>query len=178
MNRLPSVCKGLVSSNFRKMAFLLALLAAPLWLSSPLDAQVNTGRISGGLPTRAAAPISGATVTVIDVARGDNRTLTADSAGQYAAPNLIPGIYTVRARIHGIPDDRAPEYGGGASAATFASTLRCSPARRRQTVTVTESLPVINTTNAQTGGMLENQLLDHLPITAATTAGSSIWFRV
>jgi hypothetical protein len=38
------------------------------------------------------------------------------------------------------------------------------PGQQTQTVTVTEALPVINTTNAQTGGTLSNELLTSLPL--------------
>ena len=37
----------------------------------------------------------GATVTILDVARGTSRTLTTDDAGAYSAPNLIPGAYSM-----------------------------------------------------------------------------------
>ncbi len=45
--------------------------------------------------------VSGATVTVLDGARGISRTLTTDDAGEYNAPNLTPGNYTVRAEAKG-----------------------------------------------------------------------------
>ena len=54
--------------------------------------------------TRRHAVIAGATVTVIDVARGAQRDLVTDSAGEYGATNLIPGTYTVRAPGQGLPD--------------------------------------------------------------------------
>jgi len=41
--------------------------------------------------------------------------------------------------------------------------LALQPGAQTQTVTVTESIPVVNTTNAQTGGVLENSLITDLP---------------
>jgi hypothetical protein len=38
------------------------------------------------------------------------------------------------------------------------------PGQQNQTVTVTESLPIVNTTNAQTGGTLQNQLISNIPL--------------
>jgi antitoxin (DNA-binding transcriptional repressor) of toxin-antitoxin stability system len=38
---------------------------------------------------------------VTDVERGTARTLTTDTAGAYAAPNLIPGTYNVRVEFQG-----------------------------------------------------------------------------
>ena len=114
-------------------------------------------------------------MTVVDVARGDNRALTADSAGDYAAPNLTPGIYTVRAAFMGFQTVERQNI-----EVTVGGDVRVDvtlqPGAQTQTVTVTESIPVVNTTNAQTGGVLENKLLTTCPRSAATTAGSKPWF--
>ena len=42
--------------------------------------------------------------------------------------------------------------------------ITLQPGAQTQTVTVTEALPMVNTTNAQTGGTLDNQQLSQLPI--------------
>ena len=47
------------------------------------------------------AVIGGATVTVTDAERGVSRNLVTGSAGQYTAPSLTPGQYTVRAEAAG-----------------------------------------------------------------------------
>ncbi len=125
-------------------------------------AQLNTGRISGQVTDQTGGAIAGATVTVIDVARGQNRALTSDSSGDYAAPNLDPGIYTVRAEFMGfqtVERQNVEVTVGG----DVRMDLTLQPGATTQTVTVTESIPVINTTNAQTGGVLENKLLTGLP---------------
>ena len=43
------------------------------WSVIPLSAQLNTGRISGQIADQSGGAIAGAKVTVIDVARGENR---------------------------------------------------------------------------------------------------------
>ena len=162
MSVLASRTGSGVWSNLRKLAVVLTAIAALLLISSPSMAQLNTGRISGQVTDQSGGAISGATVTVIDVARGDNRALTSDSAGAYAAPNLTPGIYTVRAAFMGfetIERQNIEVTVGG----DVRVDLALQPGAQTQTVTVTESLPVINTTNAQTGGVLDNKLITDLP---------------
>ena len=44
----------------------------------------------GAVTDASGGAVSGATVTVIDVERGINRSLTTDDAGEYNAPNLTP----------------------------------------------------------------------------------------
>ena len=151
-----------VWSNLRKTSWLMAATIAALLICLPASAQLNTGRISGQVTDQIGGAIAGATVTVIDVARGDNRALTADSPGDYAAPNLNPGIYTVRAAFMGfqtIERQNIEVTVGG----DVRVDITLQPGAQTQTVTVTESIPVVNTTNAQTGGVLENKLLTDLP---------------
>jgi hypothetical protein len=66
-----------------------------------LLAQGNFGRILGTVTDQSGAVIAGATVSIIDKDRGLARTLTTDQAGQYNAPTLIPGTYTVRVETKG-----------------------------------------------------------------------------
>src|SRR5580658_5817730 len=79
---------------------ILALVAL-LLLCLPLRAQINTGRISGQVTDQSGGAVAGAKVTITEVATGIARPLTADAAGQYVAPNLNPGIYTVRVEFMG-----------------------------------------------------------------------------
>ena len=150
-------------SDVRKTALVLAATIVAFLFCLPLRAQVNTGRISGQITDQSGGAIAGATVTVIDVARGENRVLATDAAGLYAAPNLTPGIYTVRAEFMGFKtvDRQNVEVGVGSD---IRVDITLQPGEQTQTVTVTEALPIVNTTNAQTGGTLDNQLLSNLPI--------------
>ena len=70
-------------------------------ISSALFAQGNFGRILGTVTDQTGAVIAGAAVTVLDTERGLTRNLLTDDAGEYNAPNLIPGTYTVRVEMKG-----------------------------------------------------------------------------
>ena len=82
---------------------MLALTAAlcTLLLCVPAFSQSGAGTIQGTVFDQTGAAIAGATVTVIDAARGISRPFTADSAGAYVALDLTPGSYTVRGEFKG-----------------------------------------------------------------------------
>jgi hypothetical protein len=141
----------------------LVEIAAAFLLTVPVLGQVDTGRISGAVTDQTGGAIVGAMVTVTEVATGVARNLTTDSAAQYAAPNLTPGIYTVRAGFMGFQATERQNIQVGVGG-DIRVDITLQPGQQSQTVTVTESLPVINTTNAQTGGTLENQILTSLPM--------------
>jgi hypothetical protein len=147
----------------RKFLSKLFVIAGVCLIGLQLHAQVNTGRISGAITDQSGGAVTGAKVTVTEVATGIVRPLTTDSAGQYVAPNLNPGMYTVRAEFMGFQTIQRQnidlEVGGDVRV-----DVTLQPGEQSQTVTVTESLPVVNTTNAQTGGELSNTLLTSLPL--------------
>jgi len=84
-----------------RITFLLLASLGVLLFSLPLFSQGNFGRILGTVADQTGGVISGATVSIIDKDRGVARTLTTDDAGEYNAPTLIPGTYTVRAEAKG-----------------------------------------------------------------------------
>lgn len=142
---------------------LCAALALVFLACLPAMSQVNTGRISGTVTDQTGGVIAGATVTIIDPARGLNRPLTTDSAGAYSAPNLTPGTYTVQGEAPGFQQlqrqNVTVEVGGDVRL-----DLQLVPGAQTQTVTVTGELPVMNTTNTQLGGTLENNTINSLPL--------------
>jgi hypothetical protein len=92
---------GNVVSRAGRAVLLVSGVIGILLICLPLRAQINTGRISGAIADQTGGAISNAKVTVTEVATGVSRSLTTDSAGQYAAPNLEPGIYTVHVEFTG-----------------------------------------------------------------------------
>ena len=63
--------------------------------------QAGSSSLQGTVTDKSGGVVQGATITVIDVARGTNRVLTTDGAGEWVATNVIPGTYTVRAESKG-----------------------------------------------------------------------------
>jgi len=134
-----------------------------LLICVPLFSQGSFGRILGTVTDQTGGVVAGATVTVLDVDRGVSRTLTTDDAGEYNAPNLQPGKYTVRAEAKGFKTVERQnvilEVGKEPRV-----DLTLQPGEQTQTVTVTESIPLVETTNATMGGTLNNTDIIDLPL--------------
>jgi Carboxypeptidase regulatory-like domain len=147
----------------RHAAQLLCCLLGVLLLSLPAFSQGSTGRILGTVVDSSGGVVAGATVSVVDTERGVTRTLTTDDAGVYNAPNLTPGTYTVRAEAKGFKklerQNVVVEVGHEVRV-----DLTVQPGEQNQTVTVTESVPLVETTNATMGGTLENTDIIDLPL--------------
>jgi len=147
----------------RRAAQLLCCVLGVLLLSLPAFSQGSSGRILGTVTDSSGGVVAGATVSVVDVDRGVTRTLTTDDAGVYNAPNLTPGTYTVRVEAKGFKklerQNVVIEVGHEVRV-----DLTVQPGEQNQTVTVTESIPLVETTNATMGGTLENADIVDLPL--------------
>jgi len=165
MNKMVAffgVSVGAVAAR-RPLAIWGVAIAILLFSAVPSFPQGSSGRILGTITDQTGGSISGATVTITDTQRGTSRVLTTDAAGSYNAPDLTPGTYTVRAEAKGFKalehQNLVLEVG---QEARVDETLQ--PGEQTQTVTVTESVPLMNTTNAELGGTLQNQVMEDLPL--------------
>ncbi|PYU22375.1 MAG: hypothetical protein DMG30_15135 [Acidobacteria bacterium] len=142
---------------------LLGAALGVLLFSLSLFSQGSNGRILGTVTDQSGGVISGATISIIDKDRGLARTLTTDDAGEYNAPQLLPGTYTVRVEANGFKKlERANvELGVGKEVRV---DLTVQPGAQEQTVTVTESIPLVETTNATLGGTLNDASINDLPL--------------
>jgi hypothetical protein len=146
-----------------KAVSLLGAIVGVLLFSISLFPQSNYGRILGLVTDTTGGVISGATVTVIDTQRGVARTLTTDQAGEYNAPTLIPGTYTVRVEAMGFKKlERQNVVVEVGKDVRIDATVQ--PGEQTQTVTVTEAIPLVETTNATLGGSLSNATINDLPL--------------
>src|SRR5258708_6549113 len=147
--------------RFRKALQLLVGIMGVLLLCVPLFSQGNFGRILGDVTDQSGGVISGATVIVVDTQRGVARTLTTDEAGAYNAPTLIPGTYTVRVEAKGFKkierQNVVLEVGKEVRV-----DLTVQPGEQTQTITVTESVPLVETSNATLGGTLKNAAINDM----------------
>jgi hypothetical protein len=141
----------------------LKTVAGVLLFSLSLLAQGNFGRILGTVTDQTGAVLPGAKVSVIDTQRGLARTLTTDQAGEYNAPTLIPGTYTVRVEATGFKAlDRQNilvEVGKEVRV-----DLTPQPGEQTQTVTVNESVPLVDAASATLGGTLSNSDINDMPL--------------
>src|ERR1700674_4565491 len=152
-----------MSSGWGKAIQLLGGTLVILLLSVPAFSQGNAGRILGTVTDQSGGVVAGATVSVLDTERGVTRTLTTDDAGEYNAPNLIPGSYVVRVEANGFKKIERTgivlEVGKEVRV-----DLTVQPGEQAQTVTVTEAAPLVETSNATLGGTLNNTDINDMPL--------------
>jgi len=157
---------GVVNPVRRAARKAMPVLAAAMVLfafSAPLFSQASSSAIQGAVFDQSHGVVPNATVTVIDVARGAQRDLMTDSAGEYTATNLIPGMYTVRATAKGFQTVQQAnvllEVGQ-----TVRVDLTLMPGEQTQTVTVSSEAPAVDTSDAQFGGTVSNDLVTAIPL--------------
>ena len=147
----------------RRAWLILAVCLIALLATSPLFSQGSTARILGSITDQTGAAILGATVTIQDTQRGTSRVLSTDAAGAFQAPNLLPGTYTVRAEFKGFKtvarENIMLEVGQD-----IRVDLSMQPGEQTQVVNVTETVPLIETNNAELGGTLQNKVINDLPL--------------
>jgi len=147
----------------RRSLHALATTLGVLLFAVSLFGQGNFGRILGTVSDQTGAILPGATVTVLDTQRGTTRTMTTDASGGYNAPTLIPGTYTVRVDVKGFKRLDRPnvlvEVGK-----EIRIDLVPQPGDQTQTVTVTESVPLVDAASATLGGTLANSEINDMPL--------------
>jgi hypothetical protein len=136
---------------------LLALMAAGL-----ADAQV-TAAISGKVEDASGAGMVGAAVTVKSVETGAVRTTTTDPTGAFTVSLLPLGAQEVKAEKQGFKS--ALRTGINLQVGEDAVVnLRLEVGDLAQQVTVSEETPIVNTTTAQSSGVVGERAIKDLPL--------------
>ena len=141
------------------------LLIAFVWvaLCAPSFAQTNTGRILGTVQDSTGAVVVGAAVVITDVDRGAARNLVSDTSGNYVAPNLQPGNYTVKVSAKGFSTVERPNVPlEVAKDVRLDFTLQ--PGQATETISVTTEVPLVDTTSATLGGTISNTTINDMPL--------------
>jgi len=156
-------CTSSVWVRVRKAAEVLGVTLGALLMCLPLFSQANFGRILGIVSDQSGGVIPGAMVTIVDTQRGVARTLTTNEVGEYNAPTLIPGTYMVRVEAKGFKklerENVVLEVGRDVQV-----DVTVQPGERTETITVTDSIPLVQTTNDTLGGTLDNADINDMPL--------------
>ncbi|MGH9466042.1 MAG: carboxypeptidase-like regulatory domain-containing protein, partial [Terriglobales bacterium] len=119
----------------RKSAFVLAV--SVLTLAVLAGAQTsNTGAIAGLVTDASGAAVPGATVTVINSGTGAAAVLRTQRNGNYTAPLLLPGAYSVEISAQGFTTAHYPQVQVNV-AETETLNAKLALGSEQQTVTVT-----------------------------------------
>ncbi len=137
---------------------------APLASSPSAFAQLaGKGQIKGTVMDQTGAAIPNATVVIKSKLTGVSTTVTSTSAGEYSAPILDPGTYTVTVTAAGF-QTLAQDNVNVNALETQSFDPKMTVGSTDQTVEVTSAPPQLETTNATLGGTMEQDLYSALPI--------------
>jgi hypothetical protein len=133
----------------------LFVAAGEAWAQSFQGGVRGAVRDSGGV-------IPGVEVVLTNENTGVSRSATTNERGEYNFPNLDPGSYTLKATLQGYKtyEQRGLRV-GTQQFITMDVTLEVG--ELQETITVTGAAPLIETSNASTGEVLDRQQLETLP---------------
>ena len=147
----------------KKFFGVLVFVCIALLVSVPVFPQGSTGRILGTVTDQSGGYVANATVTVTDVARGVAQTLTTDADGAYVALNLIAGTYTVRAEFKGFKAfERRNITVEVGKDVRIDAVLQAGA--QTETITITEEVPLVDTTSTTLGGTISNTTINEIPL--------------
>jgi hypothetical protein len=138
----------------------LALLFVPLATSSAF-AQTFTGGVRGSVMDSGGV-VPGVTVTLINEANGASRDAVSNERGLYDFAAVPPGVYTVKAELTGFKTFE--NKGIRVNTQQFVTLdVKLDVGNLQETITVTGDAPLIDTSNASTGGVIDSRQLETLP---------------
>jgi hypothetical protein len=146
--------------RFRFLVLLLAIAVSTLPSSF---AQTSQGQISGQVTDSSGGVLPGVKVTIENLGTHAQRVLETNQAGDYVAPGLDAGVYSVKVETKSFKSairDRVQIEVGLAVRADF----QLSPGEVSQTVEVTTDAPMTDTTDSTLNGVLSNKAITELPV--------------
>jgi len=143
--------------------WILVAVAISLTMSPRAHAQVAGATLTGTVKDSSGAFIPNAQVVITDVATGVTRTISADGAGLYAAPNLLPATYEIRVSATGF----STEVQKGVTLTVGAQqvldfTMRVG--QMSQMVEVTTEAPTVELTSSELGATVNSTTVRELPL--------------
>jgi hypothetical protein len=125
-------------------------------------AQNATGSITGAVTDPNNEVIVNATVTATNKGTGAARKVMTKGEGNYTVQNLLPGEYEVKVEAQGFITQiqLLQVQVGNDTTANFSMTVGATS----QTIEVTSSAQLVNTTDTAVGGVINREHIDNLPL--------------
>jgi hypothetical protein len=143
--------------------WILVAVAVSLTITGRAYAQVAGATLTGTVKDASGAFIPNAQLAIRDLATGVTRTVSADGAGLYVAPNLLPGTYEIRVTATGF----STEVQKGVTLTVGAQQLLDFTMRvgqMSQTVEVTTEAPTVELTSSELGATVNSTTVRELPL--------------
>ncbi|PYY12122.1 MAG: hypothetical protein DMG69_02225 [Acidobacteria bacterium] len=143
-------------SNFWPVAILVLLGAIYV------QAQSTNGQVSGIVNDSSGAAVVGAEITATNTATGVSYSNRTNDSGVYVLPQLLPGQYTITVAKEGFSTVRR----SGLTVRTgdhLSLNFELKPGVVQESVTVTETAPLMNADQSASASVLDNKMITELP---------------
>jgi len=148
--------------NFRRASVVSAVFLA-LIFSTVSSAQTSQGRVSGQVTDSSGGVVVGAAVTLENLGTHIKRVIETTSSGDYVAPQLEPGFYSITVEASGF-SKVIQERVQIEVANDIKIDFHLKPGSIADTVEVTGEAPLTESTNAVLSGVLSNKAVIDLPV--------------
>ena len=134
-----------------------------LVLELSLMAQTSQGRILGTVVDPSGAVVVNAKVTITNTGTRVSRSVVTTSAGDYTAPNIDPGTYTISVEAAGFKKTVSTPILLEVSREVRVD-LKLRPGMVTETMMITAEAELVDTTNTTLNGVLSNKAISELPV--------------
>jgi hypothetical protein len=147
------------SSVARALVLALVALALPL----AVHAQSVTGTILGTVTDASGAVIGKAKVTIVNEGTGLTRTVTADDHGEYTAPSLPTGSYTITAEVTGFKTVALSNIQVGVDQ-RVRMDVKLEVGAMTESVSIQAETPLVQSSSSELGTTVTNEQIEALPL--------------
>jgi carboxypeptidase family protein len=139
------------------------LVLAVSLLPRPTAAQAVSGTILGTVRDQSGAALPGARVTVTNAGTSLSRTVISDAKGEYTAPSLPPGNYTVAGELSGFKTVMLSNVRVGVDQKVRID-LGMELGQLTESVTIQAEVPLVQTNSSELGTTVQEEQIKTLPL--------------
>jgi len=150
-----------MSGLFRVLSVGLVLGLA--LMPSPLAAQAVTGTILGTVRDSSGGALPGATVTLLNQDTGFTRTVSSDSTGEFTAPSMPTGNYSVTGEMTGFKKTSIANVHLGVDQ-KVRTDLKLDLGQMSESVTIQAETPLVQTGSSDLSVTVEGKTIESLPL--------------
>jgi Carboxypeptidase regulatory-like domain len=151
-------------SAARLPGLVLPVLAGLLLMSpQPADAQSVTGTILGTVKDSSGAVVPGATVVLVQTGTSTTRTVLTNAQGEYTAPNLPTGTYSVTGEMSGFKKVTLANVHVGVDQKIRAD-LKLDLGEMTEAVEIQAETPLVQTSSSDLSVTVEGKTIESLPL--------------
>src|SRR5262245_14857026 len=151
------------SRLFGLTKFLLFICLLALILPAEAAAQAVSGTLLGSATDANGAAIAGVKIALTHTQTGLTRVITSDSAGEYVAPNLPPGEYTIVVEHPGFKKLQIGNVQLSVDQKAVVG-LKMEVGATTESVTVEGSTPLVQTQTSDLSGTINERQIANLPL--------------